>query len=297
METSMESLIEYLAHIPTAHRAALIGAGFFLLFGLEVCFGATRFARARHARTNLAFWGTTLLVNAALSGVLLGASLAVSEARFGLLRQLALPSWLDLLASIALLDLTAAYVHHRLSHRIPLLWKFHVVHHSDPHVDSTTALRHSPVEAVMRGAMTLLGVGVLGVAPGPLVAYQTVALLSAQWIHADLRLPARLDRLLAWLFVSPAMHRVHHHRSLPETDTNYSTIFSLWDRAFGTLCAPGAREVRFGVDVVPESTARERSLRRVMRLALLPAREGYRSRPPIAWRSGALAGEPERNEA
>jgi sterol desaturase/sphingolipid hydroxylase (fatty acid hydroxylase superfamily) len=116
------------------------------------------------------------------------------------------------------------------------------------------------------------------VAPGPLVAYQAVALLSAQWIHADLHLPARLDRLLRTVFVSPAMHRVHHHRSLPETDTNYSTILSLWDRAFGTFSSPESRRIEFGVDVVPISADREGSALRVMRLALFPAREGYRAR-------------------
>lgn len=278
----MESLLEYLAHIPTWHRATMIGAGFLLLGALELGFGATQFARARHARTNLAFWVTTLLINAALSGVTLGASFAVSEARFGLLHLFRMPAWLDLLLSIALLDLIAAYIHHRLTHGVPLLWKFHVVHHSDPHVDSTTALRHSPVEAVMRSGMTLLGVTLLGVSPGPLVAYQAVALLSAQWIHADLRLPAWLDRLLLAVFVSPAMHRVHHHRSLPETDTNYSTIFSLWDRLFGTLSAPESRNVQFGIDVVPESAEREESTLRLMRLALFPVREGYRRRPAAA---------------
>jgi sterol desaturase/sphingolipid hydroxylase (fatty acid hydroxylase superfamily) len=274
----MESLLDYLAHIPTPHRAALIGVGFLAVFALELAFGATSFARARHARTNLALWGTTLLVNAVLSGATLGASYAVSEAGFGLLRALALPVGLELVLSIALLDLVAAYFHHRLSHRVPLLWQFHVVHHSDPHVDSTTALRHSPVEAVMRSGMTLAGVVILGVSPGPLVAYQTIALLAAQWIHADLRLPAWLDRALGAVFVSPAMHRVHHHQSLPETDTNYSTIFSLWDRCFGTLTAPQGRDVRFGVDVVPACDERERSVLRVMRLALFPAREGYRPR-------------------
>jgi sterol desaturase/sphingolipid hydroxylase (fatty acid hydroxylase superfamily) len=274
----LNSLLAYLAQIPTSHRAAIIGAGFALVFALEVRFGATQFARGRHARTNLAFWATSLLVNAALAGVTLGASFAVSEARFGLLRQLGMPAWLDLLLTIALMDLVVAYVHHRLMHGVPLLWKFHVVHHSDPHVDSTTALRHSPLEAAMRGAITLLAVIGLGVAPGPLVAYQAAALLSAQWIHADLHLPAWLDRLLRTVFVSPAMHRVHHHRSLPETDSNYSTVFSLWDRAFGTFLAPESRRVEFGVDVVPESADREASTLRVMRLALFPTREGYRPR-------------------
>lgn len=134
----------------------------------------------------------------------------------------------------------------------------------------------------MRGGMTFCAVIALGVSPGPLVAYQAVALWSAQWIHADLRLPAWLDRLLLAVFVSPAMHRVHHHRSLPETDANYSTIFSLWDRLFGTLSAPESRNVQFGIDVVPESAEREESTLRVMRLALFPAREGYRRRAAAA---------------
>jgi sterol desaturase/sphingolipid hydroxylase (fatty acid hydroxylase superfamily) len=274
----MDSFLAYFAHIPTSHRAVLIGAGFVAVWTLELAFGATQFARWRHARTNLAFWATTLLVTAALAGLTLGASAAVSSAGFGLLRWLAMPAGLELVASIALLDLIVAYVHHRLAHGIPILWKFHVVHHSDPHVDSTTALRHSPVEAAMRSGMTLLGVVVLGVGPGALVIYQAVALLSAQWIHADLHLPDWVDRLLSCVFVSPAMHRVHHHHSLPWTDTNYSTIFSLWDRLFGTYAERATSDVAFGVDVVPGSASREASALRLMRLALFPAREGYRPR-------------------
>jgi sterol desaturase/sphingolipid hydroxylase (fatty acid hydroxylase superfamily) len=78
------------------------------------------------------------------------------------------------------------------------------------------------------------------------------------------------------------MHRVHHHRSLPETDTNYSTIFSLWDRLFGTWSTPGSRNVEFGIDVVPDSAEREESIARVLRLALFPAKEGYRPRAVAA---------------
>ena len=142
---------------------------------------------------------------------------------------------------------------------------------------------------VLTGALELTGVSqAIGAWIGRLagstysraiaVIMPAVALLSAQWIHADLHLPAWLERLLAWVFVSPAMHRVHHHKSLPWTDSNYSTIFSLWDRLFGTYAALDTRHVEFGVDVVPESAAREQSALRLMRLALLPAREGYRKR-------------------
>jgi hypothetical protein len=94
----MESLLEAIAHITTWQRATLIGGGFLALWTLEMIFGATRFPRYRHARTNLVFWGTTLLINAALSGLTLGTSFAITQARFGLLSLFAMPAWLNLLA-------------------------------------------------------------------------------------------------------------------------------------------------------------------------------------------------------
>ena len=156
--TPLESLLAWLAQISTAQRAAIIAGGFAALFALELGLGATSFARMRHARTNLALWATTLLVNAAFAGATLGASFAVSAAHFGLLHVIAVPLWAEVVLSIAWMDLLVAYVHHRLAHGVPLLWQFHVVHHSDAYVDSTTALRHSPVEAVQRALMTMLGV-------------------------------------------------------------------------------------------------------------------------------------------
>jgi sterol desaturase/sphingolipid hydroxylase (fatty acid hydroxylase superfamily) len=146
----MDSMIDYFATIPSWQRGALIGAGFILFWILEILFGASQFAKYRHARTNLPFWAGTLLTNLPLSGLTLATSMAVSEAHLGVLNLFEVPLALNLLLSVAFLDLIAAYVHHRLVHSVPFLWKLHVVHHSDPNVDSTTALRHNPLEAVMR---------------------------------------------------------------------------------------------------------------------------------------------------
>jgi sterol desaturase/sphingolipid hydroxylase (fatty acid hydroxylase superfamily) len=278
----MHSMLDFFATLPSWQRGVLIAAGFLLFWILELLFGAGRFAKYRHARTNLPFWATTLLTNLPLSGLILATSVAATEARFGILHLFEMPLWLNLLLSVAFLDLVAAYAHHRLMHALPVLWKLHVVHHSDPNMDSTTALRHSPLEAVVRGLFTLLGVAILGVAPGVLVAYQAVAILCAQWIHSDIRLPRQVDRVLSFLLVSPGMHRVHHHRALPWTDTNYSTVFSLWDRLFGTFAVRDRDEIELGIDVLPESEEREASAMRLMLLPFRSANEGFRERAQAA---------------
>ena len=274
----MHALIDSFAVMSSWQRAVMIAAGFVLFWVLETLFGASQFAKYRHARTNLVFWASTLLINAPLAALTLATSVIVTEARFGILQIFEMPLWLHLLLAVALLDLIAAYAHHRLMHAVPLLWKLHVVHHSDPNMDSTTALRHNPLEAVMRALFTLCGVAILGVTPGVLVAYQAIALLSAQWIHSDIHLPARVDRLLSLVFVSPGMHRVHHHRTLPWTDTNYSTVFSLWDRLFGTFAVRASDQVEFGTDAIPDCEEREASAVRLMLLPFRAEKEGYRQR-------------------
>lgn len=278
----MDSMIDYFAGIPSWQRAAMIAAGFLLFWVLEILFGASQFAKYRHARTNLVFWAGTLLTNVPLSALTLATSVTVTEAHFGILQIFEMPLWLNLLLAVALLDLIAAYAHHRLVHSVPMLWKLHVVHHSDPNVDSTTALRHNPLEAVMRGLFTLFGVAILGVGPGVLVAYQSIAILCAQWIHSDIHLPRQVDRVLSFVFVSPGMHRVHHHRALPWTDTNYSTVFSLWDRLFGTFAVRESDEIEFGVDAIPYCEEREASATRLMLLPFRGEKEGYRQRSRAA---------------
>jgi hypothetical protein len=106
---------------------------------------------------------------------------------------------------------------------------------------------------------------------------QAIALLSAQWIHSEIHLPAAVDRALSAVLVSPGMHRVHHHRTLPWTDTNYGTVFSLWDRLFGTFAVLDSSCVTFGIDSIPDSDEREGSALRLLMLPLHGEEEGSRS--------------------
>ena len=137
-----------------------------------------------------------------------------------------------------------AYFLHRLAHVSPVLWRVHKVHHCDTAIDLSTGLRHHPIELLY---LSVIGAGIaaaLGLSPVVLAAYDLFALGFSLWTHANVRIPERLDRTVASLLVTPAVHHVHHSSRQVETDSNYGDVFTLWDRIFGTFRAPPHEEVR-----------------------------------------------------
>ncbi|MFL6246347.1 MAG: sterol desaturase family protein, partial [Thermoanaerobaculia bacterium] len=183
-----------------------------------------RGGRLRHAMPNIALTVILLLMNLAFSFV------AASASRFVVLE---LPPWMHVLLGIAALDF-CTYAAHVLLHKLPLGWRFHRVHHSDEHVDVTTAFRQHPGETIWRIVWQLPAIVLFGIPLWVVVVYLTISSLNAQLEHANIALPERLDRALRLLFVTPNMHKVHHSRLQRETDSNYANIFSVWDRLFGT---------------------------------------------------------------
>jgi len=141
--------------------------------------------------------------------------------------------WPGLLLDLLLLDLWI-YWWHRANHVVPLFWRFHGVHHLDRFLDASSALRFHFGEVafstLVRAALILL----VGFPLTSVLAFETLVLLAAIFHHSNLRLPAGLERPLSWLLVTPSIHWVHHHRVRRDTDANYSTILSLWDRLFGS---------------------------------------------------------------
>jgi sterol desaturase/sphingolipid hydroxylase (fatty acid hydroxylase superfamily) len=141
------------------------------------------------------------------------------------------------------------YGWHRANHRIPLLWRFHRVHHSDPRLDVTTAARFHIGEIALSSTLRLAVFPLLGVALWQALLYEALLLPIIQFHHSNVALPERWDRLLRWVIVTPNMHRVHHSRFQPETDSNYSSIFSFWDRLARTFRqVHDARSLRIGLD-------------------------------------------------
>jgi sterol desaturase/sphingolipid hydroxylase (fatty acid hydroxylase superfamily) len=207
----------------------------------------------KHAIPNFFFTFTTIVINFIFAFLLLNVSDWTSHAEFGFLHWLpTLPLWMDVLLGVLLLDLIGAYLPHFVEHKIKPLWMIHLVHHSDPQVDTTTANRHHPLESLVRFIFTLIGVGFLGTSIGIIMLYQALSVVSTQFNHANIKIPKRLDRWISYLVVSPDMHKIHHHYRLPYTDTNFGNIFSVWDRLFGTFSYMDRSKVIYGVDVFPD---------------------------------------------
>jgi sterol desaturase/sphingolipid hydroxylase (fatty acid hydroxylase superfamily) len=213
-----------------------------------------RFRRnwGRHTGLNLFFTLTTVIVNFLFATLIIRTADYCSGHHIGLLYLVHLPLWLFTLLGLMILDLIGAWFIHWLHHRVKWMWKFHLVHHSDSWVDTTTANRHHPGESVFRAVFTLIAVAVAGSPVWLVFLYQSLSVLFSQFNHANISLPKWLDNALAWVIVSPDMHKVHHHHRRPLTDTNYGNIFSFWDRLFGTFVfVQETSSLHYGIDTHP----------------------------------------------
>jgi sterol desaturase/sphingolipid hydroxylase (fatty acid hydroxylase superfamily) len=166
----------------------------------------------------------------------------------GLLNWLPLPGWVRLTAAFLLFD-AWMYWWHRLNHRIPFLWRFHRTHHSDPRMDVTTANRFHIGEIARSSILRVPIIALLGLQLWELAFYELAMFAVVQMHHANIAFPAWLDRALRVFIVTPFMHKVHHSRWQPETDSNYSSLFSFWDRLFRTFRLRGdPRTLRYGLE-------------------------------------------------
>ena len=153
-----------------------------------------------------------------------------------------------ILISFLVLDFFGGWLVHIVEHKVKFLWRFHVVHHADNNVDVTTGLRHHPVESVLRGLFFFMGILLSGAPMYAVMIFQTLLIIATQITHANISLPRWLDNAASYVFVSPNMHKVHHHWKQPYTDSNYGGILSIWDRLLGTFMKLDPKEIRYGLD-------------------------------------------------
>ena len=201
-----------------------------------------------HLAPNLALTFLTFATNAVLNTALLLALDWLESRGFGLLRALDLPPFPASVVAVAALDLSF-YAVHVAWHKLPWLWPYHAVHHSDPVVDVTTTIRQHPVESLMRYiAMAAMAIALVP-SPAAFTVYRAWSAINGLFEHANLRAPLWLDRLLSLVTTWPHMHKVHHSRRVEQTDTNYGNLFSVWDRLFGTFTpSRQGASVRYGLE-------------------------------------------------
>ena len=216
--------------------AVFVGVGL-LLFLLE------RLVPLREAKS--ALFGR-LLVNLAFSALALAAATLLvrpaveaslgrlAEQPFGLVHLAALPPSLRAVFAFLLMDLSF-YYWHLLNHQVPLLWRFHNVHHMDPDLDVSTALRFHFGELAFSAGFRIVQILLIGVSPWVYATYELLFQANTLFHHSNVRLPIRLERALNKVLVTPRMHGIHHSQVQRETNSNYGVVFPWWDRIHRTL--------------------------------------------------------------
>lgn len=247
----MEELIAFFEHVPVWFRATLLVGGLILFWILEGILPLKKlsYQKGQHAGVNLFLTATTMLIGFGCASSLLWVSHTVAQNSFGLLYIVSMPTWLQYIIGLLLLDFIGAYLIHLVEHKVRWMWKFHLVHHTDTHIDVTSGLRHHPGETLLRMGFTMMAVAVIGAPISMVMLYQSLSVLFAHLTHTNVSLFGRWDKLLSGFLVTPNMHKVHHHFTLPWTDTNFGNIFSLWDRIFGTFqYIDDMDKIKYGID-------------------------------------------------
>lgn len=198
----------------------------------------------------------------------------VERRRWGLLKLAGLPAWLEVASACVLLDYTL-YVWHVLTHRVPFLWRFHLVHHVDLDLDASTALRFHFAELALSVPWRAGQIVLLGVSPLSLSVWQTLLFLSILFHHSNVELPAELEGRLNRLVVTPRMHGIHHSAVKDETDSNWSSGLTVWDRLHGTLKL-GVRQDEIAVGVPAYRDPAEVGLTDILKLPFGAERPTWR---------------------
>lgn len=228
--------------MPDAWLRPAILAGIAALLLLAELIVAARPHRRERWVTNLGLGVVGAVIGGALTAVFpLGAALWASDAEVGLLRWLGPPPWLALPIVVVVLDL-AIYWQHRAMHAVPSLWRLHRLHHRDLGMDLTTGVRFHPGEILLSGLYKAALVVLLGASPLAVIVFEIWLAAGSLWEHANLRMPAALDRRLRHVLVTPAMHLVHHGDARIDIDSNFGFSTSLWDRLFGSYREQAASE-------------------------------------------------------
>ena len=235
---------------------AIIFGSLILVAIWELCGSRRRreFPALRRRASNISFWTANLFLAAFLLP-----PVAFARPLIEALSGVKMPAWpianatVSLVVGFLLLDLMG-YLLHRFEHAVPLLWRFHALHHSDPDVDVTTAIRHHPIEYLFDSVVYLFALLVLDIPAVVVLIHGVATFATAAVQHGNIRLPERLERWLQPVLVTVDMHRIHHSVVFEQSNSNYGAVFSIWDRLFGTYAWMSRKQhdrVVFGLRELP----------------------------------------------
>ncbi|MCA9470989.1 MAG: sterol desaturase family protein [Nitrospirales bacterium] len=225
-------------------------------------------SKAQRWVINLSLVGmNALLIRILPASGAFGAAIVAGQHKIGLLHQLDWPSWIEVMLAVILLDLVV-YFQHVLMHAVPILWRLHMVHHSDLDFDVTTGIRFHPLEIVLSMFLKIGIVIVLGASPLAVLVFEVLLNATAMFNHSNVYIPAQVDRTLRWLVVTPDMHRIHHSVIPRETNRNFGFNLPWWDRLLGTyLDRPSKGQERMSIGL---ETYRNPAKLTWLRLMILP---------------------------
>lgn len=248
-----QRIIDYfstLEHRPLERMAMLVGGLliFWILEGAIPLIPLTyKKNKLRHASVNFGFTIIHLIIHTLLAIIIVILSDWCGQQKFGLVYWFNAGIFASIIIGVLALDFSSWLIHF-IMHKNKFLWRFHLIHHSDNNVDVTTGLRHHPGDSLLRGIFFILLIFFSGAPMYSVMIYQTLVVISTAFTHANIKLPKKAESILSYILVSPNMHKVHHHWKQPYTDSNYSAVFSIWDRLFGTYRKLDPKEIRYGID-------------------------------------------------
>lgn len=248
------NIIQYfqtLEHHPLQRMAILVGGLLFFWIvegSIPLLNLSYKKNKLRHAIVNLGFTIVHLVIHTFLAILIIKLSDWCLNNQFGLVYWLNANIIFTILIVFFTLDFFGGWLVHITEHKVPVLWRFHVIHHADNNVDVTTGLRHHPVESLLRGLFFFIGIVVSGAPMFAIMIFQTILILATAFTHSNISLPKWFDAALSFILISPNMHKVHHHWKQPFTDSNYGAILSIWDRLLGTFKKLDPLQIRYGLD-------------------------------------------------
>lgn len=251
MFTQVLHYFENLEQYP-GQRLAILIAGMLIFWILEGAIPLYKLSfkknRLSHAGINLVFTVIHLAIHSLLAFLIILLSDWCRHYGFGIIYWTGSNIFFTIIITVLGLDFFGGWLVHIIEHKVPFLWQFHIIHHSDTNVDVTTGLRHHPIESVVRGIFFFLGILATGAPMYAVMIFQTILVFATAFTHANIKLPEKLDHTLSYFLISPNMHKVHHHYVLPYTDSNYGAIFSIWDRLLGTFQKLHIDHIKYGID-------------------------------------------------